>query len=65
MNYFQATGKGGPVKENASTSMREAIRQWEDYTGEKATEAKEVRLIGIYPPIEKTDPSLQNLVNCE
>ncbi|KAB7507011.1 Dynein light chain 1, axonemal [Armadillidium nasatum] len=48
-----------------STSVREAIRQWEEEFGQKAHEAKEVKLIGLYPPIDKTDPSLQTLINCE
>nr|XP_053643296.1 dynein axonemal light chain 1-like [Cherax quadricarinatus] len=41
------------------------MRQWEENTGEKASDAVEVKLIGLYPPIEKLDSSLQALVNCE
>ncbi|XP_066964248.1 dynein axonemal light chain 1-like [Macrobrachium rosenbergii] len=55
--------KGGDSQK--STTIKEAIRQWEEATGEKAAEAKEVKLIGQYPPIEKLDSALQNLVNCE
>ncbi|XP_042205369.1 dynein axonemal light chain 1-like isoform X1 [Homarus americanus] len=56
-------GKGGDSQKG--TTIREALRQWEENTGEKATEAVEVKLIGIYPPIEKLDNALQTLVNCE
>ena len=31
----------------------------------KASESKEVKLIGIVPPIEKMDASLSTLTNCE
>ncbi|XP_045127208.1 dynein axonemal light chain 1-like [Portunus trituberculatus] len=55
--------KGGDSQK--STSTREALRQWEENTGEKAGEAIEVKLIGLQPPIEKLDASLQNLTACE
>ncbi|KAL3315548.1 Dynein light chain 1, axonemal [Cichlidogyrus casuarinus] len=47
------------------TSVKEAIAKWEAEHGEKASEAKEVKLYGQYPPIEKIDASLSTLVNCE
>ncbi|XP_069950899.1 dynein axonemal light chain 1 [Cherax quadricarinatus] len=56
-------GKAGDSQKG--TSLREAMRQWEENTGEKASDAVEVKLIGLYPPIEKLDSSLQALVNCE
>lgn len=46
-------------------NTKEALRQWEENTGEKVDEAKEVKLIGLQPPIEKLDTSLQALVACE
>ena len=48
-----------------STTIREALRRFEEDTGEKAHEATEVKLIGLHPPIEKTDANLQTLVACE
>uniref|UniRef100_A0A8C9EQR1 Dynein light chain 1, axonemal n=1 Tax=Pavo cristatus TaxID=9049 RepID=A0A8C9EQR1_PAVCR len=33
--------------------------------GQKASEAKEVKLYGQIPPVEKMDESLSTLVNCE
>ena len=33
--------------------------------GEKASEAKEIKLNAIYPPIEKIEGPLEKLVNCE
>ncbi|XP_042879681.1 dynein axonemal light chain 1-like [Penaeus japonicus] len=56
-------GKGGDSSKG--TTVREALKQWEEGTGQKAGEALEVKLIGLYPPIEKLDSSLQALVNCE
>ncbi|XP_069180603.1 dynein axonemal light chain 1 [Procambarus clarkii] len=56
-------GKGGDSQKG--TTIREALRQWEENTGERAAEATEVKLIGLYPPIEKLDSALQVLVNCE
>ena len=59
----QSQSKGGDSQK--STSTREALRQWEENTGEKASEATEVKLIGLQPPMEKLDASLQNLTACE
>ncbi|XP_020784533.1 dynein axonemal light chain 1 [Boleophthalmus pectinirostris] len=47
------------------TTVREALSKWEEKTGEKANEAKAVKLYGQVPPIEKMDPSLSTLSNCE
>nr|CAH8876130.1 unnamed protein product [Trichobilharzia regenti] len=47
------------------TTIKEAIRKWEEKTGLKASEATEVKLYAQYPPIEKTDASLSTLVKCE
>ncbi|NXG49881.1 DNAL1 protein, partial [Psilopogon haemacephalus] len=37
----------------------------EEKNGQKASEAKEVKLYGQIPPVEKMDESLSTLVNCE
>ncbi|KAK3877599.1 hypothetical protein Pcinc_017679 [Petrolisthes cinctipes] len=60
---MQSQGKSGEGQKG--TSCREALKQWEENTGEKAVEAKEIKLIGIQPPIEKLDSSIQTLANCE
>merc|ERR1712223_597428 len=43
---------------------KEALSKFEEKNG-KASESKEVKLIGIIPPIEKMDASLSTLTNCE
>ncbi|XP_061405948.1 dynein axonemal light chain 1 [Lethenteron reissneri] len=48
-----------------ATSIKEAIAKWEEKAGEKAGEAKIVKLYAQYPPIEKMDASLSLLANCE
>lgn len=35
------------------TTVKAAIKKWEEATGKKAAEAKEIKLIGVYPPIGK------------
>ena len=35
------------------TTIKAAIKKWEEATGKKAAEAKEIKLIGVYPPIGK------------
>uniref|UniRef100_A0A5K4F343 Uncharacterized protein n=1 Tax=Schistosoma mansoni TaxID=6183 RepID=A0A5K4F343_SCHMA len=47
------------------TTIKEAIKKWEEKTGQKASEATEVKLYGQYPPIEKMDASLSTLTMCE
>jgi hypothetical protein len=37
----------------------------EEKSQQKAAEAKDVKLHGQFPPIEKMDASLSTLVNCE
>lgn len=41
------------------------MSKWEEKSGEKANEAKAVKLYGQVPPIEKMDASLSTLTNCE
>ncbi|KAL3048797.1 dynein light chain 1, axonemal [Trematomus bernacchii] len=48
-----------------ATTVREALAKWEEKSGEKAGETKAVKLYGQVPPIEKMDPSLSTLTNCE
>ena len=35
------------------TTIKQALKKWEEATGKKGAEATEVKLIGVYPPIEK------------
>ena len=37
------------------TTIKAALKKWEEATGRKAGEAKEIKLIGVYPPIEKME----------
>lgn len=37
----------------------------EEKTGQKSNEGKDVRLNGVFPPIEKMDASLSTLAVCE
>ncbi|XP_064920618.1 dynein axonemal light chain 1 isoform X1 [Patagioenas fasciata] len=48
-----------------ATTIKEALARWEEKNGQKASEAKEVKLYGQIPPVEKMDESLSTLVNCE
>ncbi|VDM01244.1 unnamed protein product [Schistocephalus solidus] len=59
-----------------ATTIKEAIAKWvsefysnfiikEEKTGQKASEATEVKLYAQYPPIEKMDAGLSALSNCE
>uniref|UniRef100_A0A3Q2PKS7 Dynein axonemal light chain 1 n=1 Tax=Fundulus heteroclitus TaxID=8078 RepID=A0A3Q2PKS7_FUNHE len=48
-----------------TATVKEALSKWEEKTKEKASEAKEIKLYGQIPPIEKMDPSLATLSCCE
>uniref|UniRef100_A0A3Q3XB87 Dynein axonemal light chain 1 n=1 Tax=Mola mola TaxID=94237 RepID=A0A3Q3XB87_MOLML len=48
-----------------ATTVREALSEWEEKSGEKASEAKDMKLYGQIHPIEKMDASLSTLTNCE
>ncbi|XP_047497724.1 LOW QUALITY PROTEIN: dynein axonemal light chain 1-like [Penaeus chinensis] len=56
-------GKRPAGDSSKGTTVREALKQWEEATrpGAQHSEALEVKLIGLYPPIEKLDSSLQAL----
>ena len=47
------------------TTCREAIKKWEEKTGQNAAEAIEVKLICQIPPIDKMDDSLNQCENCQ
>ena len=47
------------------TTIKLALKKWEEANGQKASEATETKLIGIYPPIEKLDGPFHILINCE
>lgn len=46
------------------TSIKDAIKLWEERTGENATTATDIGLQFQYPPIEKMDATLLTFVNC-
>ena len=46
------------------TSCKEAIKKFEERTGENASEAQLVKLIAQIPPIDRMDDSLNQLENC-
>lgn len=48
-----------------ATTIKEAIKRWEEKTGQQAATATEVSLIFQWPPIEKMDATLATLTNCE
>ena len=35
------------------TTIKAALKKWEEATGRKSGDSKEIKLIGVYPPIEK------------
>ena len=47
------------------TTIKAALKKWEEATARKAGEAKEIKLIGVYPPIEKMEGPFHLLINCE
>lgn len=48
-----------------ATTIKEALKRWEDQTKQNANDAKEIGLQFNYPPIEKMDATLSLLVKCE
>nr|XP_042116417.1 dynein axonemal light chain 1 [Peromyscus maniculatus bairdii] len=48
-----------------ATTIKEALSRWEEKTGQRPSEAKEIKLYAQIPPIEKMDASLSTLGNCE
>ncbi|XP_015609065.1 dynein light chain 1, axonemal [Cephus cinctus] len=47
------------------TTCKDAIRRWEEETGQEAPSATEVNLSFQWPPIEKMDNALASLSKCE
>ncbi|XP_026635835.1 dynein light chain 1, axonemal isoform X2 [Microtus ochrogaster] len=48
-----------------ATTIKEALSRWEEKTGQRPSEAREIKLYAQIPPIEKMDASLSTLANCE
>lgn len=48
-----------------ATTIKEALSRWEEKTGQKPSDAREIKLYAQIPPIEKMDASLSTLANCE
>jgi dynein light chain 1 len=46
------------------TTIKDAIKKWEQKEGKKAEEATEVKLIGMIPPIDRMDENLNVFENC-
>eukprot|EP01147_Barroeca_monosierra_P001257 gene1257-4466_t len=51
--------------QSKGTSIKEAIRQWEEKEGKSVSEASVVKLLGKIPPIEKMDAALSSLAHVE
>ena len=47
------------------TSIKQALKKWEEATGKKTAEAREIKLIGVFPPIEKMEGPFHLLANLE
>lgn len=47
------------------TTIKQALKKWEEATQRKAAESKEIKLIGVSPPIEKMEGPFHLLVNLE
>ena len=47
------------------TSIKSALKKWEEANERKAGESKEIKLIGVWPPIEKMEGPFHLLINCE
>ncbi|XP_039282422.1 dynein light chain 1, axonemal-like [Nilaparvata lugens] len=48
-----------------ASTIKDAIKRWEDKTGQNSAEAKDIGLQFQWMPIEKMDNSLGQLVKCE
>ena len=47
------------------TTIKQALKKWEEATQRKAAESKEIKLIGVSPPIEKMEGPFHLLANLE
>ncbi|PFH34826.1 putative dynein light chain [Besnoitia besnoiti] len=52
------------MKSSGGTTCAKAIQLFEEKTGQTASDAEEVKLICMLPPIEKMDNSLNTLTTC-
>lgn len=48
-----------------ATTIKEALKRWEDREQQNCLDAKSIDLQFQWPPIEKMDATLGTLVNCE
>ena len=48
-----------------ASSLKNCLKKWEEVYEQKCGEAIEVKLIGVFPPIERMDNSLTKLEMCE
>ena len=48
-----------------ASSLKNCLKKWEEVYEQKCGEAVEVKLIGVFPPIERMDNSLTKLEMCE
>lgn len=48
-----------------ATTIKEAIKRWEDNTKQNSADATEIGLQFQWPPIEKLDNTLSTLTKCE
>jgi dynein light chain 1 len=51
--------------QSKATTIKDALKRWEEKQGKSAAKAVEIRLCFQWPPIEKMDNSLAVLANCE
>ncbi len=47
------------------TTIKQALKKWEEASGRKAADSKEIKLIGVSPPIEKMEGPFHLLTNLE
>ena len=47
-----------------ASSLKNCLKKWEEVYEQKCGEAVEVKLIGVFPPIERMDNSLTKLEMC-
>lgn len=45
--------------------LRDAVKAWEEKTGQKVGEAEQIMLYGWVPPIEKMDTTVAQMKNCK
>eukprot|EP00158_Paraphelidium_tribonemae_P001013 Partr_v1_DN23855_c0_g1_i4_m63873 putative Dynein, axonemal, light chain 1 len=45
-----------------ASTVKDALKLWEEKTKQPATEAEQVKLMGVMPPINKIDPTLASMI---